>query len=305
MAKVRRNPLIEQVVKSSRSDWNGYTLAQEKEIAKLFSEAAGQISNEILKSAKGGKIPSIRLRYLHRRITKITDSLRKKVRGRIRRMTKNSIDYGMERAMLEASVLIPKGKFKIGVGTAWIDEAGKIHKFRADKEKYSDSVWSRLNLEAFDAVTKTDFGGIPFSRRIWDSVWPAEKSIKYQVQLAIIRGSDAAKLARDIKKYLGVPDIPVGKVLKDFHPGAGVYKSAYKNTMRVARTEINRAYTEGTYRYSKHKSWVDGYIWRTASGNPCEVCDPQDGVFYPKEDPPAIPAHPHCFCYPEIHYKGS
>jgi len=90
---------------------------------------------------------------------------------------------------------------------------------------------------------------------------------------------------------------------KAYTPGRGVYRSAYKNAMRLARTEMARAYSEGTIRYGQSKDWIDGWIWR--NGGPAEdIPCQEDGTFFPKSDPPTIPVHPNCMCFLELHIKG-
>ena len=83
-------------------------------------------------------------------------------------------------------------------------------------------------------------------------------------------------------------------------PGVGVSRSAYKNALRVSRTELARAYNEGTVRYGKEKAWIKGWISRVTSGNPAPYDASVDGQFFPKDDPPPIPYHPNCVCYAEL-----
>lgn len=153
-------------------------------------------------------------------------------------------------------------------------------------------------------VKKFKLGDIPLSRRIWDVTWSTQKRIQQEVHLAVMRGESAAILARRLKGFMGIPKTSSGGVLAQIIPTPGMYKSVYKNALRLARTEINRAYVNGVYQYGQSKNWVDGYVWRVASGDPCEECLDEDGKFFPKDDPPDIPLHPHCMCYPEIHYAN-
>ena len=80
--------------------------------------------------------------------------------------------------------------------------------------------------------------------------------------------------------------------------------SSYKNALRLVRTEMSRAYSEGIYRYGALREWIVGYRSRIASSDPGEVDLANNGKFFPKDNPPPIPYHPNCVCYAEIVIKG-
>ena len=299
MAEINK---IREAMAAARLDWVDYTIEQEHKIYVLFSEAANSITADIAKTVRAGKIPQARMTYLLDQIKREMDFLRPKLKNYIVRGRSKSIDYGLKTSIIGATAGIPSN-LKAGIGTSFINKAGKVIRYDSKIETYATSTWATINGNAMDALMRTNYGGITLSRRVWDVTWPVEKQIRNQINLAVLTGSGAETLSRKMRSYLGLPDTFKGIAFKDFHPGSGVYKSAYKNALRLSGTEINRAYNEGIIRYMKEKTWITGGILRTGSGNPCEDCTDLEGIFFLKDDPIDIPVHPHCYCWTEIQYE--
>lgn len=298
-----KSEIIREAIRKARGDWVSYTLAQERRIYELLEQASNQLTSQIAKYAIEGKIPPVRLRVLLGEIKGRMDALRPGLKNIIRSAQKNSVDYGLKTSIVGASIAMPPS-FKAGIGTSFFGKDGKIVRHDAKLETYAASAWARINGKAMDALMRTSYGGITFSRRVWDITWPVERQIRNQINLAVLTGSSADKVARSIRSYLGLPETFRGLAFREFHPGPGVYRSAYKNALRLSGTEINRAFCEGIFRYGKEKEWVTGYIWRVGSDDPCEECESNEGEFFPKDEPPDIPLHPHCYCWPETVYEG-
>jgi hypothetical protein len=95
--------------------------------------------------------------------------------------------------------------------------------------------------------------------------------------------------------------LQLSKAAKDYHPGQGVYRSSYKNAMRLARTEVNIAYRTANYeRWQQINSVVGIEIHlsnnHTLNGQPfSDICDELQGK-YPK-DFKWTGWHPQCRCY--------
>lgn len=309
-----KSELIKNATLNARNDWVDYTLAQEKGIYKLLDDTASQLIKSIEKFTKEGKVVPARLPVLLNQVKEEMVRLRPRLMGKVKTSMKNSIDYGIKTGIRSVENVVPS-RFKIGVGSSFIDREGIVRKYDAKEEVYMNSAWAKINTNAMDALLRFNPSGITLSDRIWDISWHAEKAIRNRIQMAVLSGDSAAGLSRDIRGFLAEPEklfrrvrkggkLVLSKPAQAYHPGTGVYRSAYKNAMRLARTEMARAYTEGTIRYMKQKEWVDGVIWRTASGNPCPMCADLDGSFFLKDEPPGCPAHPNCFCYLELHIKS-
>lgn len=85
--------------------------------------------------------------------------------------------------------------------------------------------------------------------------------------------------------------------MKDYHPGQGVYRSAYKNALRTSATTTNTAYRSADYeRWSKQDFILGIEIQRSANNRgPCKICDAMIGK-YPKTFK-FTGFHPFCICF--------
>lgn len=123
-------------------------------------------------------------------------------------------------------------------------------------------------------------GGLTISDRVWNLTKGTEKEIEICVQNAILLGGDAADLSREIRGYLNNPkalfrrvrnpktgNLELSKAAQNYHPGQGVYRSAYLNAMRLTRTEINQAYrTAETASYADNPL-ITGYRIRLSDNH--------------------------------------
>ena len=179
---------------------------------------------------------------------------------------------------------------------------------KAQERKYYNN-----NDKALEAFIKRKTAGLNLSDRVWNYTDQFKDEIEMGMDLCIRNGLPAAEMARDLKKYLKEPDklfrrvrdeygeLKLSKAAKAYNPGAGHYRSSYKNAMRLARTENNIA-----YRTSDHERWqqldfVVGIEIRlsnnhTLNGEPfTDICDQLQGK-YPK-DFKFTGWHPQCRCH--------
>ena len=90
----------------------------------------------------------------------------------------------------------------------------------------------------------------------------------------------------------------LSKAAKAFHPGRGVYRSSYKNAMRLTRSEINMAYRESDYQRWQTLDFVVGFEIHRSNHEPlcdCDLCEKLVGK-YPKTFK-FKGWHPQCMCY--------
>jgi len=309
---------IQKAVLAARKDWLHYTVKQERQIYALFEDAANRIQDRIQKYARKGKIPPSRLVTLlgvmnnphPDSIRGVLRELRPRLQSQIKGAMTQSVNFGMQTqiyGLSNASVSLPPHA-QLAIGSSFIGADGKIRTYDVKRELYKNSTWARVNTDAMDALMRTQYGQITLSQRVWDISWDAEKRIRNRVNTAVLLGESPNKLASDTKLFLRNPYARFHRVRKDgrlvlskparaYHPGRGVYRSAYQNARRVARTEMARAYNEGTVRYVKRKKWLKGFISHVGSDNPAEYDASVDGKFFPKDSPPMIPYHPNCMCY--------
>ena len=146
------------------------------------------------------------------------------------------------------------------------------------------------------------------SARVWNLSKHYRTEIEMALDIAISEGTPANELASTLKKYLRNPDslfrryrdkngvLQLSKKAKEYHSGQGVYRSAYKNAERLARTEINIAYRKADIECWQSMDMIAGYeIKRSRHPYGCEICDMMKGV-YPKSFV-WVGNHPNCRCY--------
>lgn len=128
----------------------------------------------------------------------------------------------------------------------------------------------------------------------------------------LAEGRSAAELSRTIRQDLREPDrlfrrvrdkngiLQLSKPARAYHPGQGVYRSSYKNALRLTRTEINVSYAEADFERWQRLDFVVGYEVRLSNNHTCnghpftDICDELAGR-YPKWFK-FTKWHPQCRC---------
>lgn len=154
--------------------------------------------------------------------------------------------------------------------------------------------WKGKQSAIVKRIAKGTISGLKPSDRIWEISRQAEVDMRRIVSSGVAAGEHPSTIARKIKKYVS----PAKTQLADA-PGRGVYRSPFKNAMRLARTEALRAYNTASAEFAKDKPWNKG-MQATLSPNHegPDVCDENAGkVFTPEEFAETYPLHPHCMCY--------
>ncbi len=123
------------------------------------------------------------------------------------------------------------------------------------------------------------------------------------------------QIIRDVRRYLRNPDklfrrvrdkhgnLRLSKAAKAYHPGRGVYRSSYRNALRLTATENNMAYRTADHLRWQQQPFVVGIEIKLSNNHTCkgvigrfvDICDDLAGV-YPK-DFKFVGWHPHCRCY--------
>jgi hypothetical protein len=309
-----RATTIKKATLAARSSWLDYTVQQEAAIYRMFKDAAERIVGELHAATVAGKVPPARLTHLLNNLTAEVARLRPAFKAKIIAQITKSVDYGIKTGIKGMVAAGLDARYKVGIGTSYITLGGVVRRYDSRVQMYADSVWARINGEALDALIRFEPKALMFGQRVWDITWQAQKSISNAVNQAVALGKSGQQLSRDVRGFLVEPKklyrrvrkdgrLVLSQAARDYRPGAGVYRSAYKNAMRMARTEMARAHYEGTVRYMAEKKWVDGGIWRLGNVEPCEICADLDGQFFEKGTEPMIP-HPQCMCYMEPHIRN-
>lgn len=164
------------------------------------------------------------------------------------------------------------------------------------------------NREATNAFFERKQQGMSLSQRVWKLVGEAKEELELALDLGLGEGKDADALSRDVRKYLQNPDalfrrvrdkhgnLVLSKAARAYHPGRGVYRSAYKNAMRLTRTETNMAYRTADVTRWQQMKFITGYEVKISKQHPYpDICDTLAGK-YPVTFK-FVGWHPHCFCY--------
>lgn len=178
-------------------------------------------------------------------------------------------------------------------------------------EKLEQGMFSR-NMDALKAFQQRKIDGLTLSDTVWKSVEGAKENLEYYLSSGISTGRPAASISQDIRQLLQDPDkrfrrikvkdeqgkdkFILSKPMQDYTPGQGLYRSSYKNALRVAATETNQAYHTADYERWSNQGFVLGIeVFRSKSNKgPCAICDPMVGR-YPK-DYKFKGQHPWCIC---------
>jgi hypothetical protein len=159
------------------------------------------------------------------------------------------------------------------------------------------SAYKEPNLKALSSFQTRKLGndGMSLSDKAWKYASQFRNEIEMGLDVGLGEGKGAAALSRDLRQYLQEPNklfrrvrdkrgnLHLSKNAKAYHPGQGVYRSSYKNAMRLTRSEINNAYHESDYTRWQQLDFVVGVEVKLSNNHPTsDICDHLKGK-YPKE----------------------
>lgn len=169
--------------------------------------------------------------------------------------------------------------------------------------------WKHPHLEALNAFIARKEAGMNLSRRVWNLTNQFKSEMELALELGMGEGKSAAALSRDVRKYLVEPNklfrrvrdksgaLRLSKAAAAYHPGKGVYRSSYKNALRMTATENNIAYRTADHNRWQALPFVIGIEIHISNNHPTEdICDLFDGKRFPK-DFKFTGWHPWCRCY--------
>lgn len=149
------------------------------------------------------------------------------------------------------------------------------------------------NPAALEAFMVRSEAGMNLSDRVWNLAQTAKNQLELSLAVGIADGKSAAQLSRDVRTHLQEPAklfrrvrdqktgaLKLSKPAKAYHPGTGVYRSSYKNAMRLTRTEINMAYHTSDYMRRQTLPFVTGITVVLSSDHDVEdICDALQGDY--------------------------
>ena len=177
----------------------------------------------------------------------------------------------------------------------------------ATRKHYPPSVVDAYKQHRSDAL-KTFINrrqdGLTLSERVWNLTENTKAEIELALDIGIREGYSAQRLAQKLVQFLKNPDMLLQKATENHNPqkvsvrkpaGRGVYRSAEKNAIRLARTENNIAYhTANFLKYQEFDFVIGVEIKLSNNPNHCPFCSQMAGK-YPK-DFKFTGWHPQCRC---------
>lgn len=171
-------------------------------------------------------------------------------------------------------------------------------------------IYYNRNREGLQSFLKRKADGLNLSDRVWLYTNQYKNEIEMAIDVAISNKVSAQELSQTVRQYLQQPEtlfrrvrdkngvLHLSKKAAAYHPGRGVYRSSYKNAMRLAGTEINIAYRTADHVRMQQLPFIKGFRVVTSNNHPVrDICDDLKGE-YPKEFL-FKGWHPHCRCHVE------
>jgi hypothetical protein len=175
-------------------------------------------------------------------------------------------------------------------------------------EAAKDGLFLR-NFDALKEFQKRVQRGFSVSERIWQTTREMKTQMELYLQSGMSAGRSAAQISRDVRGFLKDPDtrfrrlrdpetgeLKPSKPMKNYHPGRGKYRSAYKNAVRLTRTETNMAYRLSDQARWRKTDFITGYEVKLSASHPeYDICDSMIGQ-YPKNFV-FSGWHANCYCF--------
>lgn len=273
------------------------------EVADLLRTAAERMAGAVASAAgDDGTVSPGRLGSLLKRLEDINRETYKIISSGFIALLRAAVKSGLRSGMDQAEAVVDRlraDKAESAEGTTGPALAGQpIEEADPLKAKVRYSMSSAVFKRLFKGTLRKTmtaglFGKTGVSNRVWDLRDENFLQLKRTVAGGIARGESAAKISRAIRGLLTQPATLRGEARDDARPGRGVYRSAYKNAMRLTRTETNRAFVNADTAFASKKGWQ--VMWHTVAPNPCPICAGLSGKkMTPEEFDDKYPIHPHC-----------
>ena len=173
-------------------------------------------------------------------------------------------------------------------------------------EKYKEYLFRDSSvLQSF--LKRKDYG-MGLSDRVWNITKQSKEQLELVLQSGVLEGRPAREMARDLKQFLNEPDRRYrrirnkhGKLVytnpaKEYKPGRGIYRSSFKNALRLSKNETNIAYKASDYERRQNLDFITGVLVNLSPAHPkIDICDHLTGR-YPKGFK-FYGWHTGCICY--------
>lgn len=133
-----------------------------------------------------------------------------------------------------------------------------LEEITANQRKYFNN-----NQPALNSFIERKTNGMNLSDRVWNLTKQYKVGLEQALSVGIADGRSAAELSKDVRQFLNEPNklfrrvrdfenrLNLSSKAKEYQPGQGIYRSSFKNALRLTGTEINMA-----YRTADHYRWL-------------------------------------------------
>lgn len=244
------------------------TAAQQKQIQKLYENAAKEVSKQ---ADKAPRVPS--------------DALRKQYLNKLKEQLDEQFDK--IQTELESSV---KSNMKKTVEAAVSDNIDFLKKVGMPIQ----GAFSQVPDDIVRSVATGQIyrGSWSLSKALWRNTKKTQSDVQIIVAQGIAQNKSAYDIAKDLEKYVD----PAARKDWDWskvYPGTA--RKVDYTAQRLARTMVSHAYQQAFVRTTQKNPFVTKYKWLSAGGaRTCEICAARDGQLYSKTDLPLD--HPNGMC---------
>ncbi len=201
-----------------------------------------------------------------------------------------------------------------GIADAWElsnEKNNNLFDHRIDRALIPEGVTATFydpNKDALAKFADRKVSGMNLSDRVWQASQGFRGELERSLGEGIATGKSAQRMSRDIRQSLRNPDalfrrvrnaegtLQLSRAAEAVNPGQGVYRSSYKNAMRLTRTETNMAYRSADLARYEKTPFVIGFEVKLSNNHPkYDICDGLAGK-YPV-DFKYVGWHPHCRCF--------
>lgn len=275
-----------------------------KDVAGLYRKAVDEVTKLMV------QIPDASVPFNfndYPRIKKRIDAILKKLHDELQMSIENGIraEYQLADGWVSEKV---QNVFDKGNGAKVLSATEKVEFFR-----------QFATTGAADKFLTRTVKGLNLSDRVWNLTDQFKTDMEIALEQGISKGLSAAEMSRNVRKALNDPNrlfrrvkqedgtYKLSEAAKNYHPGQGVYRSSYKNALRLTGTETNIAYRSAFHERIQEPNWITGIEIRLSNNHTCkcakgggyipnwtDICDELKGV-YPK-DFKFVGWHPNCRC---------
>lgn len=248
---------------------------QEKELFKIYSDAADKLIGKILNMTDSR--------------TKIHNIETYKVINEYKTELYNNLNKTIENNILKSSDI------QKGVQLSFVDMI-------APDVKTNEALKRTVTKISNDTVKQLIAGeyykdGKTLSKRIWNLTGNNGNKIDTIIKDNIAKGANVRELAKELDKYVN----PKNRITpKTFADGIGGDDISYQ-ARRLARTSITHAQTETMIQNAKKNPFCKGLKWNLSASHSVrmhgkkDICDDYNGKTFKPEEVPL--QHPNCLCY--------